>query len=293
MSDRVTVAVRVRPWTKGDSSTRRCTVRVDGTAAELLDPQTGNRRAHFAFDHVFSSLATDDAQAEQAAVFDALAPPLLDSALDGYNVTVFAYGQTASGKSYTMHGEPEAPGFTPRFVSSLFAACEATQRADPRADFAVEASFMEIYMENIRDLLQPAQRSHGGGGGAHGRAHSSLRVREHPRTGPYVEDLSKIACRTSAQVATLLEHGSSMRAVRATHMNAASSRSHAIFTLRLTQRRPRAEAEGAQGPGAGAQGAGAAGAAADDALEIASSVHLVDLAGSERAKRTGTAPLQV
>ncbi|KOO32377.1 kinesin family member 13b [Chrysochromulina tobinii] len=277
-SDRVTVAVRVRPWLGTDRGARRCSIAVDGNAAELLDPQNGGRRAQFCFDHCFDSLATLDAQADQEIIFDTLAGRLLTSAADGYNVTVFAYGQTGSGKSYTMTGSSAAPGFTPRFVSALCANCEAARQANPRSEYAIEASYLEIYNETIRDLLLPIRSGKGGKG-----AGASLRVREHPRTGPYVEDLSKIACSTAAQVSTLLEHGNSVRAVRGTNMNAASSRSHAIFSIRLTQRQPiDADADEDAAPTAGTPSRASM-------IERVSKVHLVDLAGSERAKRTGAA----
>ena len=279
MEDRVTVAVRVRPWLGTDRGARRCSIAVDGNAAELFDPQNGGRRAQFCFDHCFDSLATPDAQADQEIVFDTLAGRLLTSAADGYNVTVFAYGQTGSGKSYTMTGSSSAPGFTPRFVSALCANCEAAHHANPRSEYAIEVSYLEIYNEAIRDLLLPIRSGKGGKGGKG----ASLRVREHPRTGPYVEDLSKIACNTAAQVSTLLEHGNSARAVRATNMNAASSRSHAIFSIRLTQRQPiDADADEDAAPTAGTPSRAST-------IERVSKVHLVDLAGSERAKRTGAA----
>ena len=243
MTDHVTVAVRLRPWISSDTGTRRQTVHVqDGTTAELLDPATGHQRALFSFDCCFDSATATDAQADQAAIFDRLAPPLLSSCVEGYNITMFAYGQTGSGKSHTMVGSREAPGFTPRFISALFSECDMVRRADPGVEIAVEASYLEIYMETVRDLLNPTVRpatrrkSNDASSSTLAAASGGLRVREHPRTGPYVEDLSKVACGTAVQVATLLEHGNSVRAVRATNMNAASSRSHAIFTLKVTQR---------------------------------------------------------
>ena len=116
---------------------------------------------------------------------------------------------------------------------------------------------MEIYMEQIRDLLNPSDNKRGG-----------LRVREHPNRGPYVEDLSTTVCSSAAQVTKLLNQGSAVRSVGATRLNAESSRSHAIFTLTLTQRQL-IEDNGAS-----------------RVSERVSRVHLVDLAGSERSKRT-------
>ena len=241
-------------------------VQVDGAVAQVLDPRSGVPKAQFAFDFCFDNCANAASMpSDQQCVFDAIAPPLLRSATEGYNVTVLAYGQSASGKTYTMLGTRDAPGFTPRFVEALFAECAAATR-ERGVECTFEASYMEIFMEQIRDLLSPAQAG----------AKQRLKVREHPQTGPYVEDLAKVACSSSEQVAILLEHGSSMRAVRATQMNAESSRSHAIFTLKLTQRSATAAANGALDDVAARRDA-----------ELVSHVHLVDLAGSERAKRTG------
>ena len=94
--DRVTVVVRVRPWLRSDHGPRRSIVRISGASTELLDPQDGSSRALFAFDRCFDSLSATDENLDQQRVFDAIAPPLLTSCIEGYNVTMLAYGQTVS-----------------------------------------------------------------------------------------------------------------------------------------------------------------------------------------------------
>lgn len=264
----------------------RSVVRIsEGTTAELVDPRSGASRGRFTFDKCFDSFSSSDASGQaidsQEDVFNALAPPLLASAMDGYNVTVFAYGQTGSGKSHTMLGTRENPGFIPQFVEALFGACAATS-ARPAGggsnpvQCTLEASYLEIYMEQIRDLLNPGGRSSRSSKGA-------LRVREHPRTGPYVEDLAKVACKSAAEVQILLDHGGTVRTIAATQLNAESSRSHAIFTLRLTQRQQLLDGTeiDMSGLADGDDGSGTR------VSEKVSKIHLVDLAGSERVKRSG------
>ena len=176
-SDRVTVAVRMRPWISATDGTivkaerERCAVRMRGCTAEVVDVRSGALKGRFTYDACFDSFGAGEAGcATQERVFDGLSPDLIRSCIEGYNVTVIAYGQTASGKSYTMIGTPEAPGFIPRFVEALFAAAGAgrpdsgngsglspTDGAAPAVECAFEASYLEIYMEQIRDLLNPGR----------------------------------------------------------------------------------------------------------------------------------------
>ncbi|KAG0720447.1 Kinesin-like protein unc-104 [Chionoecetes opilio] len=173
---------------------------------------------------------------------------------NGYNVCIFAYGQTGSGKSYTMMGKSEKgqEGIIPLICKDMFNTIAET--TDGELQYAVEVSYMEIYCERVRDLLNP-------------KKHNNLRVREHPLLGPYVEDLAKLAVTTYEDIQSLIDEGNKARTVAATNMNETSSRSHAVFTIVLTQRR-------------------------DDTAtklmtERVSKISLVDLAGSERADSTG------
>uniref|UniRef100_A0A8C6P5V5 Kinesin family member 1C n=1 Tax=Nothobranchius furzeri TaxID=105023 RepID=A0A8C6P5V5_NOTFU len=172
----------------------------------------------------------------------------------GYNVCIFAYGQTGAGKSYTMMGkqEPDQEGIIPQLCEDLFQ--RTGKNIDPDLTYSVEVSYMEIYCERVRDLLNPTSQG-------------SLRVREHPILGPYVEDLSKLAVTGLADIRELMDEGNKARTVAATNMNETSSRSHAVFTIVFTQKHR-------------------------DQLtsldtEKVSKISLVDLAGSERADSSG------
>ncbi|RKO95505.1 P-loop containing nucleoside triphosphate hydrolase protein, partial [Caulochytrium protostelioides] len=187
----------------------------------------------FTFDHCLLGTAS------QHTVYETAARGMLDHALEGYNVCILAYGQTASGKTHTMlgdvsataHGDAspvgrcgavvaDAAGIVPRACHQLFEAMAAHEAKGPAYTFCVEATSMEIYNERARDLLNP--------GGP------TLRIREHPIDGPFVEDLTRVRVRTLDDIQTLLALGATTRTTAATAMNDTSSRSHAILTLYLT-----------------------------------------------------------
>uniref|UniRef100_A0AAR2LD76 Kinesin family member 13Bb n=1 Tax=Pygocentrus nattereri TaxID=42514 RepID=A0AAR2LD76_PYGNA len=211
----------------------------------------------FAYDYCFWSM--DEANtakfAGQEVVFQCLGESLLDNAFQGYNACIFAYGQTGSGKSYTMMGSAEQPGLIPRLCSSLFQ--RTAQELREGESFTVEVSFMEIYNEKVRDLLDPKGSS------------QALRVREHKVLGPYVDGLSRLAVTSYKDIESLMSEGNKSRTVAATNMNEESSRSHAVFNLILTHTL-RDLQSGTSG-------------------EKVSKLSLVDLAGSERATKTGAA----
>uniref|UniRef100_A0A672P4I1 Kinesin-like protein KIF13B n=1 Tax=Sinocyclocheilus grahami TaxID=75366 RepID=A0A672P4I1_SINGR len=191
--------------------------------------------------------------AGQDVVFQCLGESLLDSAFQGYNACIFAYGQTGSGKSYTMMGAAEQPGLIPRLCSSLFQRSVQEQREGE--SFTVEVSYMEIYNEKVRDLLDPKG------------SRQALRVREHKVLGPYVDGLSRLAVTSYKDIESLMSEGNKSRTVAATNMNEESSRSHAVFNIILTHTL-RDLKTGTSG-------------------EKVSKLSLVDLAGSERADKTG------
>uniref|UniRef100_A0A8K9Y5Y4 Kinesin-like protein n=1 Tax=Oncorhynchus mykiss TaxID=8022 RepID=A0A8K9Y5Y4_ONCMY len=209
----------------------------------------------FAYDHCFWSMDESDTDkfAGQDVVFQCLGESLLDNAFLGYNACIFAYGQTGSGKSYTMMGSSEQPGLIPRLCSSLFDRTLQEQREGE--SFTVEVSFMEIYNEKVRDLLDPKG------------SRQALRVREHKVFGPYVDGLSRLAVACYKDIECLMSEGNKSRTVAATNMNEESSRSHAVFNIILTHT--------LMDLGSGTSG------------EKVSKLSLVDLAGSERAAKTG------
>uniref|UniRef100_A0A7N4V3L4 Kinesin family member 16B n=1 Tax=Sarcophilus harrisii TaxID=9305 RepID=A0A7N4V3L4_SARHA len=186
-------------------------------------------------------------------VFTNLGTDVLQSAFEGYNACVFAYGQTGSGKSYTMMGNSGDSGLIPRICEGLFTRINEMTKWD-EASFRTEVSYLEIYNERVRDLLRrKSSKTY------------NLRVREHPKEGPYVEDLSKHLVQNYSDVEELMDAGNINRTTAATGMNDVSSRSHAIFTINFTQAKFDSEMP----------------------CETVSKIHLVDLAGSERADATG------
>uniref|UniRef100_A0A674JXP5 Kinesin family member 13B n=1 Tax=Terrapene triunguis TaxID=2587831 RepID=A0A674JXP5_9SAUR len=169
----------------------------------------------FAYDHCFWSLdeSVKEKYAGQDVVFKCLGENILQNAFEGYNACIFAYGQTGSGKSYTMMGTADQPGLIPRLCSGLFE--RAQKEENEEQSFKVEVSYMEIYNEKVRDLLDPKG------------SRQSLKVREHNVFGPYVDGLSKLAVASYKDIESLMSEGNKSRTVAATNMNEESSRSHA------------------------------------------------------------------
>ena len=266
----IKVVVRVRPLNNREvQRSAKCVVQMKDNqtilhpppdAEERLRKSGGNARGAdgqkiFAFDHSYWSFDRKDPHfAGQDNLFNDLGKPLLDNAFKGYNNCIFAYGQTGSGKSYSMMGYGEEAGVIPKICQSMFQSIGEQQRNDSNLKYTVEVSYLEIYNERVRDLLNPANKG-------------NLRVREHPSTGPYVEDLAKLAVRSFEEIENLMDEGNKARTVAATNMNETSSRSHAVFTLTVTQKRHDTETKMAG--------------------EKVSKISLVDLAGSERQTSTG------
>ncbi|KAK2500127.1 hypothetical protein MC885_021341, partial [Smutsia gigantea] len=196
----------------------------------------------------------DPCFASQNRVYNDIGKEMLLHAFEGYNVCIFAYGQTGAGKSYTMMGKQEESqaGIIPQLCEELFE--KINDNCNEEMSYSVEVSYMEIYCERVRDLLNPKNKG-------------NLRVREHPLLGPYVEDLSKLAVTSYTDIADLMDAGNKARTVAATNMNETSSRSHAVFTIVFTQKKQDTET--------------------NLSTEKVSKISLVDLAGSERADSTG------
>ncbi len=208
----------------------------------------------FAFDKSYWSFDRNAPNyAGQDNLHEDLGKPLLDNAFKGYNNCIFAYGQTGSGKSYSMMGYGQEYGIIPKICQDMFERIKDVQQ-DKNESCTVEVSYLEIYNERVRDLLNPSNKG-------------NLRVREHPSTGPYVEDLAKLVVQSFPEIEHLMDEGNKARTVAATNMNETSSRSHAVFTLTLTQKRHDVTTSMSG--------------------ERVAKISLVDLAGSERATSTG------
>uniref|UniRef100_A0A7N5JMU7 Kinesin-like protein KIF16B n=1 Tax=Ailuropoda melanoleuca TaxID=9646 RepID=A0A7N5JMU7_AILME len=260
----VKVAVRVRPMNRREKDLEAKFIiqmeKSKTTITNLKIPEGGTgdsgreRTKTFTYDFSFYSADTKSPNyVSQEMVFKTLGTDVVKSAFEGYNACVFAYGQTGSGKSYTMMGDSGDSGLIPRICEGLFSQINETTRWD-EASFRTEVSYLEIYNEHVRDLLRRKSSKT-----------FNLRVREHPKEGPYVEDLSKHLVQQYGDVEELMDAGNINRTTAATGMNDVSSRSHAIFTIKFTQAKFDSEMP----------------------CETVSKIHLVDLAGSERADATG------
>ncbi|XP_060723747.1 kinesin-like protein KIF1A isoform X5 [Tachysurus vachellii] len=254
----VKVAVRVRPFNSREMSKEsKCIIQMSGNTTTIINPKVPKETKSFNFDYSYWSHTSpeDINYASQQQVYRDIGEEMLLHAFEGYNVCIFAYGQTGAGKSYTMMGKQEEgqQGIIPLLCEDLFTKINDSN-IDNSMSYSVEVSYMEIYCERVRDLLNPKNKG-------------NLRVREHPLLGPYVEDLSKLAVTSYNDIQDLMDSGNKARTVAATNMNETSSRSHAVFNIIFTQKRHDSET--------------------DNTSEKVSKISLVDLAGSERADSTG------
>jgi kinesin family protein 5 len=239
----IKVVARFRPQNKVEAAAGSEPI-VDFSSDDTCTVNSKEANGTFTFDRIFP---TNTAQHE---VFDYSIRSTVDDVLAGYNGTVFAYGQTGSGKTYTMMGadiaSEETKGIIPRIVEQIFA---KIMESPETTEFTVKVSYMEIYMEKIRDLLVPQ--------------HDNLPVHEDKQRGVYVKGLGEFYVGSVGEVYQVLERGGQARAVAATNMNQESSRSHSIFVIEVTQKNMES------------------GAARSGRL------FLVDLAGSEKVGKTG------
>ncbi|OCF33654.1 kinesin [Kwoniella heveanensis BCC8398] len=262
----IKVVVRCRPLNSRERARgARELIRMEGNQT-ILDPpeQTGpssgrateKKPMNFSFDKSYWSAGPrdDPKYASQQTLYDDLGVELLDHSFEGFNTCIFAYGQTGSGKSYSMMGYGPEKGIIPLTTLELFRRVDQRTEKETNLSYTVEVSYIEIYNEKVRDLLNPKNKG-------------NLKVREHPSLGPYVEDLSRLVVENYGQMMTLMDEGNQARTVASTNMNETSSRSHAVFTVILTQKRhdPQTNMTG----------------------EKVSKISLVDLAGSERQASTG------
>ncbi|XP_073491553.1 kinesin-like protein KIF13A [Aquarana catesbeiana] len=253
-NSKVKVAVRVRPLNQREEGLNsECVVQVTGNQITLLSPisykEKDRKEPHtFTYDNCFWT--EDRHDTGQGEVFKHLGDGALENIWLGYNVCIFAYGQTGSGKTFSMMGTDDQPGIVPKICSALF-----NKESNDSETIRIEASFLEIYNEEVRDLLRSAKDQ------------KKLKVREDKKHGPYVEELSCHAVQSYGEIKLLLDQGNKQRTIAETKMNEQSSRSHAILTLTVTQI--------CNDPKSGASG------------KLVSKVSLVDLAGSERSDKSG------
>ncbi|OAF61457.1 Kinesin heavy chain [Pseudogymnoascus destructans] len=239
----IKVVLRFRPQNRREiESGGEPIVTFDSDDTCKLDSQEAT--GSFTFDRVF------DMASKQSDIFDFSIRPTVDDILNGYNGTVFAYGQTGAGKSYTMMGtdmeDEQGRGVIPRIVEQIFASIVASPS---NIEYTVRVSYMEIYMERIRDLLVPQN--------------DNLPIHEEKNRGVYVKGLLEIYVSSVQEVYEVMRKGGNSRAVAATNMNQESSRSHSIFVITITQKN------------------------VETGSAKSGQLFLVDLAGSEKVGKTG------
>ncbi|KAI4322505.1 hypothetical protein L6164_022193 [Bauhinia variegata] len=250
----VQVIIRIRPLSNTELSLQgynKCIRQVSSQAITW----TGHPESRFTFDLVA------DENVSQEKLFKVAGLPMIENCMGGYNSCMFAYGQTGSGKTHTMLGDIEGGtrrhsvncGMTPRVFEQLFSRIqkEKEARRDEKLKFTCKISFLEIYNEQILDLLDPSS--------------TNLQIREDSKRGVYVENLKEIEVTSARDVIQQLIQGSANRKVAATNMNRASSRSHSVFTC-ITE--SKWESQGVT-------------------HHRFARLNLVDLAGSERQKSSG------
>ena len=248
----VKVVVRCRPMNEKERATKfERVVTVDVKLGQIIvrNPRLSSAHEHpkvFTFDSVY------DSNSKQIDLYDETFRQLVDSVLLGFNGTIFAYGQTGTGKTYTMEGvrnDPERRGVIPNSFDHIFTHISRSQNQQ----YLVRASYLEIYQEEIRDLISKDQ-SH------------RLELKERPDTGVYVRDLSSFVTKSASEIERVMILGNQNRSVGATNMNEHSSRSHAIFVITVE--------------------CSELGADGENHIRVGK-LNLVDLAGSERQAKTG------
>ena len=215
-TETVKVAVRCRPLSPVEiQDQRQMIISVNPSRGEIVvkNPKADSSEPPktFTFDLVY------DWNSKQETIYNETAYPIVESVLEGYNGTIFAYGQTGTGKTHTMEGVAEKPdlrGIIPRAFEHVFKSIQSTTGKQ----FLIRCSFLELYNEEIRDLLARNPKN-------------KLELREKPDSGVYVKDLSSFHIQNAEEMAVKLSDGRKSRAVGATNMNRDSSRSHSIFTI--------------------------------------------------------------
>ena len=249
----IRVICRLRPENKVESEAggHQCMTYTDTSLNLTVQDRADERSEHeFTFDHVCGP------EIHQSQVFDFAAKPVVDGVLKGYNGTIFAYGQTGSGKTFTMEGpdimSTTYKGIIPRMMDELF---EGLVNASENSEFTLKVSFLEIYLERIHDLLDPAK--------------SNLQVKEDKLRGIYVQDATEVYVGSPVEMLKTMSSGSANRSIAATRMNQRSSRSHSIFCVYVEQKDTQAGSK------------------------TSGKLYFVDLAGSESVGKTNVSGKQL
>mmetsp|Transcript_108579 Transcript_108579/g.306101 ORF Transcript_108579/g.306101 Transcript_108579/m.306101 type:complete len:621 (-) Transcript_108579:268-2130(-) len=242
----IKVCCRFRPPNAAEKvgNTGTCVEFISSTSFRILAQGPASPEQMFTFDRVFRS------DVSQKDVYEFAAMPVIESVMQGFNGTVFVYGQTSSGKTHTMDGPDdmtsETMGVIPRMVSSIF---ESIYTADEKTEFVLRTSMFEIYNEKINDLLNPEREN--------------LRVREDQVRGIFIDNLTELSPGSEEEVHDIMKAGRYNRSQATTNMNDRSSRSHLVVVLTAEQK------------------------SLSDHIVKVGKLHLVDLAGSEKINKSG------
>ncbi|KAL1994649.1 hypothetical protein VTN49DRAFT_2119 [Thermomyces lanuginosus] len=253
----VIVSVRVKPDLGGADNRSEGEWLVDGRRAMIAFK--GKEISEYYYDNVFT------AHDNNAKVYDAAAKRLVRRVMEGYHGTVFAYGMTGTGKTFSMQGTASSPGVIPLAITDIFSYIRET----PHREFLLRVSYLEIYNEKIHDLLSPPQ-----GNGIGGAQPEEIKLREDSKRGVYATPLKEEIVQSPTQLLRVIARGDNARRTAGTQFNARSSRSHAVVQIVVESRE--------RNPG----GSGAAGDKRSGIMPggvRVSTLSLIDLAGSERA----------
>ena len=254
MSDNIQVAIRLRPLNEKEiTDTQRTKFIQVNKATNSIIITVNSSLKQFSFDYVAEE------EVSQEELFESIGKPISMNCLTGYNSSIFAYGQTGAGKTYTIIGDYQSislkkqnSGILPRCLEYIFSYIDDEKKGNLNIDYLVKCSFLEIYNEQIHDLLVTQQRN--------------LPIREDIKKGSYIEDLTQETVLTLEEVTGFMKKGIKNRHVSSTLMNKESSRSHSVFTVYIESKEKK-----------------------DELWNFKNSLfHLIDLAGSERQKIADT-----
>lgn len=243
MSENIKVVIRIRPHNKKEDGKDPESFKLEvDTKNGVINISDKEKETHqFIFDTVFDGIST------QETVFNTVAKNAIEWVSQGYNATIFAYGCTSSGKSFTLFGQEKDPGIIPRTCKVLF---DSISKNDDMVEVKIKCSFLEIYREHIRDLLSNSKEYD-----------PEIRIRQNRISGVYIQGLIEKFVRTPEEILTSIKEGMLQRTTASTSLNSESSRSHAVVTLTVNQ-------------------------VLKDGSEIISKLNLIDLAGSENVGRS-------
>ena len=213
----IKVVCRFRPLNEKEKSMSKdlCVNFLSDQTVSINSSSQNIENHKFTFDVVFPPTAS------QESIYEVSAKPIVEAVMQGFNGTIFAYGQTSSGKTFTMTGDLENyenMGIIPRMVSTVF---DTINYAESDIEFTVKVGYCEIYLEKIKDLLDTTK--------------NNLKVHEDRTRGVYIEGLSEHYVSSDQEVYEIMKIGSDNREVASTNMNAGSSRSHSIFIITVSQ----------------------------------------------------------